>query len=219
MPQHVLWKRIGDFVKYRLLHVDDSPHRIALGVAIGFFVAWTPTLGFQMVLTLMLATLLRANKIVGLPFVWITNPITAAPLYYTNWLVGRVLTRGVLENDPATRETFTALVSSAGSWWNAVTHFFDITFWKPMAIQVMGLGVELWVGSAFVGILLALTSYIAVQRAVTDYRLRHPKWRHQILAVPHVTTQANPSAEPADQTEKETVPPDRYDTHAKRESA
>ena len=62
----LLWQKVKDFVVYGVLHADDTPHRIALGVAIGIFVTFTPTLGFQMILVAVIATLLRANKFVGL---------------------------------------------------------------------------------------------------------------------------------------------------------
>ncbi|HKI70697.1 MAG TPA: DUF2062 domain-containing protein, partial [Verrucomicrobiae bacterium] len=87
-------RRIERFFVYRVLHVDDTPHRIALGVAVGIFVAWTPTVGFQMILTIILATLLRANKLVGIPFVWISNPFTLGVIYYPNYLLGKFILQG-----------------------------------------------------------------------------------------------------------------------------
>ena len=61
MPHRYLYRRLRmalwqteRFIKYRVLHVDDTPHRIALGVALGFFVTWTPTIGVQIVLILLL---------------------------------------------------------------------------------------------------------------------------------------------------------------------
>ena len=81
--------RVRRFVLRSLLHTDDPPHELALGVAIGVFVTFTPTVGFQMVLTVFLAWLLRANKAVGVPIVWITNPATIIPIYYSCYVVGR----------------------------------------------------------------------------------------------------------------------------------
>ena len=89
MPHRFAWKRLKNFFVHRVLHVDDTPHRIALGVAIGVFVAWTPTIGFQMPLTVALAWLLGANKLFSVPFVWISNPLTFVPIYMPNYLVGR----------------------------------------------------------------------------------------------------------------------------------
>ena len=58
--------KVADFIKFRILHVDDSPHRIALGTALGILVAYMPPFGFHMVLAALLAVILRANKFVAL---------------------------------------------------------------------------------------------------------------------------------------------------------
>jgi len=94
MPLRFIAKRIEKFFIYRVLHVDDTPHRIALGVAVGIFVTWTPTIGFQMILTVLLSWLLGANKLVGVPFVWISNPVTLPPIYGPNCYVGSLILGG-----------------------------------------------------------------------------------------------------------------------------
>ena len=88
MPHRYIYRKVRDFFIYRVLHVDDTPHRIALSVAIGIFVTWTPTIGLQMIITVLLCWLFRANKVVGVPFVWISNPLTIVPIYYPNYVVG-----------------------------------------------------------------------------------------------------------------------------------
>jgi uncharacterized protein (DUF2062 family) len=85
--------RLRRFFADRVLGVHDTTHRIALGVAVGVAVAMTPTIGLQMVLTVAVATALRANKVVGVPFAWISNPATLwlyVPSYVLgSWLLGR----------------------------------------------------------------------------------------------------------------------------------
>ena len=49
-----------------IVMLDDTPHSIALGTAIGLFIAWTPTVGIHMILVVALALLFRANKVAGL---------------------------------------------------------------------------------------------------------------------------------------------------------
>ncbi|MFH2002840.1 MAG: DUF2062 domain-containing protein, partial [Planctomycetota bacterium] len=72
--------------------INDTPHSIALGVALGVFVALTPTVGMQMLIILVLGTLIRANRIIGVLLVWISNPITLIPMYYGYyWLGGKIL--------------------------------------------------------------------------------------------------------------------------------
>ena len=79
---------INRFIKYRVLHIDDSPHRIALGVSIGLFVAWMPAIGFHIPIVLVLAWLLRANKFVAFTFIWVANIFTFVPILYTNYFIG-----------------------------------------------------------------------------------------------------------------------------------
>jgi uncharacterized protein len=47
----------------KVLEIQDSPHAIALGIAIGIFWGFTPMYGLKTVLTLLSAMSLRANKI------------------------------------------------------------------------------------------------------------------------------------------------------------
>ena len=165
MPIRYLAKRIERFFIYRVLHVDDTPHRIALGVAVGIFITWTPTIGFQMLLTVALAALLRANKVVGVPFVWLSNPFTLPPIYGPNYLVGCWLLR-----QKALDLGFLMAAHSTGgwierieTWWNATWH----VFWP------------LWVGSIVVGLLLGTLSYFMTRFAVVRYRehwhKKHPR--------------------------------------------
>jgi len=84
-------RQIRHFVFHSILHADDPPHRLALGIAIGTFVTFTPTVGLQMMIVVFLAWLFRANKVVGLPIVWISNPVTIMPIFYTCYRLGRAI--------------------------------------------------------------------------------------------------------------------------------
>jgi len=169
MPHRYVWRKIRDVIVYRILGVNDSPHRIALGVAIGFFVAWTPTLGFQMIIAVALASLLRGNRAVTIPVVWITNPITAVPLYYTNWCVGHAIRAGSLDFDPAVRETLTKLVAGGGLT-SYVYNFLDVSFWRELGLLLAECGIDLWIGSVLLGLTLGAISYPLCRWAVRAYR-------------------------------------------------
>jgi len=173
MPYRAIGKKLSDVVIYRILHIDDSAHRIALGVAVGFFVAWTPTIGFQMALTIAIAAAVRANKVVGLPIVWISNPVTAAPLYYYNWVVGRAITRGALESGPAVKSALTKAIESLNDPLTVLRHLFDADFWRTTGLKLIGFGMELWIGSIIVGLILGALSYTITRRGVAYYRAHH----------------------------------------------
>lgn len=70
---------------------------VARGVAIGLFVALTPTVGVQTLLMLGACLLVRANFPVAFGISWISNPVTLAPLYYGYHRLGDRLFSPVIE--------------------------------------------------------------------------------------------------------------------------
>jgi len=75
----------------RFLKIRGKPREIALGLALGLFVAMSPTMGFQMIIAIFFATLLKWNKIAAAISVWLTNPITAPFIYSITYLIGAKL--------------------------------------------------------------------------------------------------------------------------------
>lgn len=65
---------------------------VAGGTAIGLFSAFVP-IPLQMVLAALLAILFQVNLPLAATLVWITNPITAAPIFYFAYLLGSILLR------------------------------------------------------------------------------------------------------------------------------
>lgn len=148
------------FVVRSVLHADDPPHKLALGVAIGVFVTFTPTVGLQMGLTLFLAWLLRANKVVGLPFVWITNPATFVPIYYPCYVLGRSLL-GIREH--LGLQWWRQLAQPPEAW-NELVLFY----WR----RTLMIAAPLWVGCLVVALGLAVPSYLLTYFGVRFYRQR-----------------------------------------------
>ena len=62
---------------------------VAGGLALGLFIAFTPTIPFQMLLCAVGAILLRVNLSVAVAAIWITNPLTAVPIYLAASRLGR----------------------------------------------------------------------------------------------------------------------------------
>lgn len=177
MPVRYVVRQVKQFFVYRVLHVDDTPHRIALGVALGIFWAWTPTMGIQMILTIATAALFRANKVVGIPFVWISNIFTIVPIYLPNYWVGTGLL-GTEFNETVFYRFVDAAVMS-GTWLERFN-----AGWEAM----WGILAPLWVGSMVVATALGLLSYLSMRMAVLRYRRwwhkRHPEppWAQMPLA-------------------------------------
>jgi hypothetical protein len=71
-----------------LLHVDDTPSRVAAAFALGVFIAFFPILGIHTGMALLIALALRLNKVAVLFGAWINNPWTVTPIYTAGTLVG-----------------------------------------------------------------------------------------------------------------------------------
>ena len=74
----------------RFLKIRGRPRDIALGMALGLFIAMTPTMGFQMIIAVFFASLLKWNKFSAAAGVWLTNPVTAPIIYGLCYLVGSI---------------------------------------------------------------------------------------------------------------------------------
>jgi uncharacterized protein (DUF2062 family) len=155
----LLSRRVRTFILHNVLHADDPPHRLALGAAIGTFVALTPTIGLQTVLVILLAWLLRANKTIGLPLVWISNPATIVPVYYPQYLLGRMLL-----GEPGVGIEWWAQLQNPPAGWTEALSFY----WARM----LEIAVPLWLGCLVVSSAIAAATYYFVYSSVRWYRLR-----------------------------------------------
>ena len=129
------YKKILSF----LLKQNGSPFFNAKGVAIGVFCGCFPFFGFQTLLGLLLARILKGNLFLAAIGTWISNPFTYLPLYFFNYKVGSFL----LKNYP------------------------DVIFDKNLMIndlweQGSVFSLRLILGSALVGFLFASISGIIV---------------------------------------------------------
>lgn len=128
--------------------LKSSPRKIALGFALGVFLAFTPTFGVQTILTLSLAALLRVNPISATVGVYVSNPLTVVPMY--------------------------ALCYKLGAWILGVSPVIqgEELSWGLLSLGKTGLswmGVEM-VGAIFVGGVSAMVGYFVALASVVRYR-------------------------------------------------
>jgi hypothetical protein len=157
-----------------ILHADDTPRRIALGVGIGVFVAFTPTIGLQMVIALGLATLFRANKFACVPMVWISNPLTVVPIFAACFAIGNALvgSEEVTSGAEAVKriQFATSEVSDAGP--TGVGKFLTGAYWENHLGNVVRAGRDLWVGCIAVGTVAGSVAYFVVYTFIFRHRER-----------------------------------------------
>ena len=86
-PESVVSRAYARFIKIR-----GRPREIALGLALGLFVAMSPFMGFHTAIAVFIAAVLKWNKISAAIGVWLSNPVTAPIIYGLTWLVGSNIT-------------------------------------------------------------------------------------------------------------------------------
>lgn len=129
-------RRLARYLYDRFIRLHGSPEEIAWGAALGFFVAMSPTMGFQTCLAVPIAAFFKINKVAAAATVWFTNPVTAPLIYGFNYMVGAKLLGYPLN----------AVFFSSPSW---------ETFWHASA----GVFLSLIVGGALIGIVVSLAGY------------------------------------------------------------
>jgi uncharacterized protein (DUF2062 family) len=120
--------------------------------AVGLFVAFVP-LPLQMLLAAALAIVTRVNLPVSVALVWITNPLTMAPVFYFCYRVGTWIL-----NEPGPAPSFELSVA----WLQSEL----ASIWQPLLL-----------GSLLTGIASAVLGYCAVRglwrlNLVSSYRRR-----------------------------------------------
>jgi len=132
----------------RIRDLQGEPRYVATGMAIGVFVAVTPTIPFHTAIALGLAFILKGSKPAAVIGVWFSNPLTIPPLYYGSFKIGTLLLREPLPD--------------------------DINFESIPELLDLGLDVTLAmiIGGVLLGIIPAVIAYFVTFRVVAKLRER-----------------------------------------------
>ncbi|MEE2904605.1 MAG: DUF2062 domain-containing protein [Myxococcota bacterium] len=164
-------------IRQKVLGVADTPHRIAWGVALGFFIAFTPTLGFQILVYLVFAAILRANKLSGIPWLFLSNPFSAVPVYYSTWWVGNLILTGGKASSEGGRAAVEKLVEATTQVSGSMKQFLSPQYWSMVGDTLIMLGYELWIGGFAVGAATGAIAYPIALKAIKGYRARQEEKR------------------------------------------
>lgn len=132
-----------------LLHVEDSPSRVAAAFSVGLFIAFSPLLGIHTGLALLIAVSFRLNKVAILLGVWVNNPWTVAPMYTAGTLLGCAL----LRESPASLGTIDWSLSGRA-------------FYASLLAGVRPLLLPFVVGNLVLGAVVAGASFLALRRVL-----------------------------------------------------
>ncbi|OPB29272.1 DUF2062 domain-containing protein [Bartonella sp. WD12.1] len=156
----LLSRRSFCYMHKRILRISETPHKVALGVAIGIFSACSPFLGLHIILALFFSWVLRGNftaAIIGTVF---SNPLTFLPIVMIDYKIGYL---------------FLSLFGNVGeiSFSQIRTIFGDLTFSKVWIIfgntwdSIM---LPMILGGILLGFVFGGLSYIGVYKAIGRFQ-------------------------------------------------
>ncbi|HUT62329.1 MAG TPA: DUF2062 domain-containing protein [Anaerolineae bacterium] len=73
---------------HSIFHLNDTPHGIAWGVALGMFFSILPTFGLGMIVALALSSFVKANPVSTYLGTLVVNPFNGALVYALDYWVG-----------------------------------------------------------------------------------------------------------------------------------
>ncbi|MDH4099518.1 MAG: DUF2062 domain-containing protein [Nitrospirota bacterium] len=130
-----------------LLHYNEPSDRLALSFAIGVFIAFTPTLGLHFPTALVLAWMMRLNKLMAILGTAMNNPWTFVPICGSSVWLG-------LKIWPVANET-------PINWSNL--SFQNLSMLKSYIMPFA-------IGSIILGVVFAVLSYFVSLHLITRYR-------------------------------------------------
>lgn len=165
------------FFKYRILHIEDSPHRISLGLAIGLFIAFSPIVGLHLPMVMILALLLRANKFTAITSVWVCNIFTLPVICYSSYLVGWGVVGSFRGGESLGPGQVGEMVTEIFSFGSILGAFYQSSFWVELWNLFKAIGLELVIGGTVLGVAVGLLAYFACVRLIRRHRKHNPHKR------------------------------------------
>jgi uncharacterized protein len=143
----------------RFLHMigrHDPPELVAASFALGIFIAFTPLFGLHLAMAIVLALMLKLNKIDVILGTLVMNPLTIPPASALAIPLGREILQ-------ADRHALTALP------WD---EFFKPSFWSQAGPTMRAVGVQWAVGMFALAFIFGAITYVVLVRFIYAHRAR-----------------------------------------------
>jgi uncharacterized protein len=151
------WQRSLAYGRLRLIRVGGRPRHLALGMAVGVFVAVLPIPGIQMVLAALLAWLVGGHGGVAALATFAANPITYPLFWIASYLLGATMLGTPAGNAARDLDVVTAMMAhplSVGTGQSVISLF--VTLRPTLA--------TLFLGALPLASIAALATYAGVWR-------------------------------------------------------
>jgi len=161
--RNFIWPRSGlsrawRYTMHRLARLRASPHALAMGCAVGAFVAFTPFIGLHFALAAIVAYVLRASVIASALGAALGNPLTLPFIWVASYNVGALF----LGIDMKSAVDIHAPASLLGDGPVA----FATMLWRGIAPVFL----PIFIGSIPLGIVCAVICYAIVRTTVTQFK-------------------------------------------------
>jgi uncharacterized protein (DUF2062 family) len=138
------------------LHLDDPPGRLALSLAVGVFISFTPFYGLQTLLAIGTAVVLRLNRAATVAGTWLNLP-WFAPLVYA----GALRLGTLVIPDPQ---------GLRGAWLQYLLSQPGSISWRDLPALLDLVSLPLLVGTSLLGAAAGLVTYVVSFRIISRRR-------------------------------------------------
>jgi uncharacterized protein (DUF2062 family) len=167
------WRRAIEYIGYRIRRLPDTPHRIALGLACGVFMSFTPLFGFHVFGAMALAWILRANVLASLLGTLAGNPVTFPVIASVSLSLGRlILGHGLTGRD--FNRIVTAFGEALTGLWQSLLSIlgFGTPQWHKLALFTQDIFWPYLVGGFLPGLISSIAAYYVSRPLIAAYQSR-----------------------------------------------
>jgi hypothetical protein len=155
IPDEGWWPRFrSQFLE--MLGRHQEPEKVAASFAIGVAIAFSPLIGFHFLLALVVAVLLRLNKLDVILGTLVVNPLTLGPVSAVALSVGRFVLQ-------ARQEAVTRM---------PLGDFLRPTAWAQAGPAMKTIGIQWGVGMFTLSVVLGALTYLVLVRVIRSRRDR-----------------------------------------------
>ena len=139
-----------------MLGSDSPPEIVAASFAIGVAISFTPLFGLHWIMALVLAVILKLNKVDVLLGTLVVNPLTLPAVAAIAVPIGRFLLR-------ARREAIAHL-----PW----REMFRRSFWTTAGPTMKAIGLQMAVGMFFLAVIVGALTYVVLVNLIRHHRAK-----------------------------------------------
>ena len=151
--------RAYKYLLKRLFRLKDNIHSISLGAAFGVAIAITPLFGLQLVLTVILDILFKANFTASMLFTIIGNPLTFPFIWFLDYKLGNLL----LAKDTIDSSSFSNTMLE-------IKTAFENSNWDIIINHISSILYPMLLGGSIIAVISGIITYKFVYKSLVAYK-------------------------------------------------